>query len=47
VFGRDDPDFVGQFVRDFFEHGEAGRVDAVVIGQEHAGQFRCGYGHGG
>jgi hypothetical protein len=29
-----DPDVVGKLARDFFQHLEAGGVDAVVVGEE-------------
>ncbi len=35
VLGRDHPDFVRDFGGDGFEYGEAGGVEAVVVGQQH------------
>ena len=34
--GRDDPDVVAELARDLLHHGDAGRIDAVVIGDEDA-----------
>ena len=36
AFGRDDENVVGNLARYFFGEGEAGRVNAVVIGDENA-----------
>jgi hypothetical protein len=36
VLGRDDPHFIGDFRCDGFEHGEAGCIDTIVVGQQDA-----------
>ena len=36
VLGSDDPHLAGELARDLFEHREARRLDAVVIGQQDA-----------
>src|SRR5215467_3298648 len=36
VLGGDNPDLVGEPARDLFEHGEARRLDAVVVAEQHA-----------
>jgi hypothetical protein len=38
VLGCHDPNLAGEFARDLFEHREARRGDAVVVGQQDATQ---------
>jgi hypothetical protein len=45
MLGRDDPYFVGELVGYGFEYGEAGGVDAVVVGEENAGDLAEGCRH--
>jgi hypothetical protein len=47
VLGRDHPDFVREFGGNGFEHGEAGRVDTVVVRQKHSRHFGFVGGHRG
>jgi hypothetical protein len=45
VLGRDHPDFVREFGGNGFEHGESGRVDTVVVRQQHSRHFGFVGGH--
>ena len=52
LFGRNHPDIGGETERDLFEHLEARRIDAVIVGDENAEirvrGFSCsGFSHGG